>query len=206
MIAGLCSEGRDSDSAGDSGQVQRMAGEQRPPAFFQKEGDRYEKPSILSLRRITWDCVFRSASNSPEGNGRARRRRQAGSQTSNRGYVRDHQGHQDRTLRTHNRAIRRGVHLIVQAQDNRTINLHLGPASPLADIVQKLAPSQEITFEAFRTDRMPKDAYVAKSLTAGGKTFALRNDSLRPKWASRRAGKGGGRGMGGGLGQGSCYW
>jgi hypothetical protein len=27
---------------------------------------------------------------------------------------------------------------------------------------------------------MPKDAYVAKSLTAGGKTFASRNDSLRP--------------------------
>ena len=99
-----------------------------------------------------------------------------------------------------------GVHLIVQAQDNRTINLHLGPASPLADIVQKLAPGQEITFEAFRTDRMPKDAYVAKSLTAGGKPFALRNDSLRPKWASRRGGKGGGRGMAGGLGQGSCYW
>ena len=53
-----------------------------------------------------------------------------------------------------------GVHLIVQAQDNRTINLHLGPASPLADIVQKLAPSQEITFEAFRTDRMPKGQVV----------------------------------------------
>lgn len=90
-----------------------------------------------------------------------------------------------------------GVHLIVQAQDNnRTINLHLGPASPLADVVQQLSPGQEVSFDAFRTDRMPKDAYVAKSLTAGGKTFALRGDSLRPKWASR------GRGMG----QGSCYW
>jgi hypothetical protein len=95
-----------------------------------------------------------------------------------------------------------GVHLIVQSQDNRTINLHLGPASPLADVVQQLSPGQDVTFDAFRTDRMPKDAYVAKSLTAGGKTFALRSDSLRPKWASRERGMGGGRGMG----QGSCYW
>ena len=99
-----------------------------------------------------------------------------------------------------------GVHLIVQGQDNRTINLHLGPASPLADVVQQLSTGQEIRFDAFRTDRMPKDAYVAKSLTAGAKTFALRNDNLRPKWASRGRGMGGGRGMGAGMGQGSCYW
>ncbi len=97
-----------------------------------------------------------------------------------------------------------GVHLIVQAQDNRTINLHLGPASSLADVIAQLSPGQEIKFDAFRTERMPKDAYVAKSLTAGGKSFALRNDSLRPKWAGR--GQGGGRGMVGGFGQGSCYW
>jgi hypothetical protein len=101
-----------------------------------------------------------------------------------------------------------GVHLIVQAQDNRTINLHLGPASPLADVVKKLSAGETITFEAFRTDRMPKDAYVAKTLNAGGETFALRNDSLRPKWAGRGWGMGGGRGMGvgAGFGQGSCYW
>ena len=110
-----------------------------------------------------------------------------------------------RCERTTGRSVE-GVHLIVQAPDNRTINLHLGPASALADTIQKLSPEETITFEAFRTDRMPKDAYVAKSLTAGGKTFALRSDSLRPKWASRGRGMGGGRGMGAGFGQGSCYW
>jgi hypothetical protein len=113
----------------------------------------------------------------------------------------------ERCQRTTGRFVE-GVHLMVLAQDNRTINLHLGPASPLADVVQQLSPGEQITFEAFRTDRMPKDAYVAKSLNAGGETFALRNDSLRPKWAGRGRGMGGGRGMGvgAGFGQGSCYW
>ena len=71
-----------------------------------------------------------------------------------------------RCERTTGRSVN-GVHLIVQAQDNRTINLHLGPASALADTIQKLSPGETITFEAFRTDRMPKDAYVAKSLKVG---------------------------------------
>ena len=97
-----------------------------------------------------------------------------------------------------------GAHLILQAQDNKTINLHLGPTSALGDELKQLSAGQEITFEAFRTDRMPKDAYVAKSLKVGDKTFALRDDSLRPKWAG--SGRGGGRRMGSGRGQGSCYW
>jgi hypothetical protein len=110
-----------------------------------------------------------------------------------------------------------GVHLIVQTEDGKTINLHLGPAAALDDALDQLSAGQQITFEAFRTDAMPKDAYVAKSLKAGDTTFDLRDDNLRPKWAiapqgGRGAGRGpgmgaGGRpGQGGGPGGGACFW
>lgn len=108
-----------------------------------------------------------------------------------------------------------GVHLLVQAESGKTINLHLGPAAALEDVVEHLSTGQQITFEAFRTDAMPQDAYVAKSLKAGDTTFDLRDDSLRPNWAiAARGGRGGGPGMGAGRGQGrgpgqgggGCYW
>ena len=108
-----------------------------------------------------------------------------------------------------------GVHLIVQAESGKTINLHLGPAAALEDVLDQLSAGQQITFEAFRTDAMPQDAYVANSLKAGDTTFDLRGDSLRPSWAmAARGGQGGGPGMGTGRGQGwgpgpgagACYW
>jgi hypothetical protein len=108
-----------------------------------------------------------------------------------------------------------GVHLLVQAESGKTINLHLGPAAALEGVLDHLSAGQKITFEAFRTDAMPQDAYVAKSLKVGDTTFDLRDDSLRPNWAiAARGGRGGGPGMGAGRGQGrgpgqgvgGCYW
>ena len=49
-----------------------------------------------------------------------------------------------------------GVHLIVQAENGKTINLHLGPAAALEDVLDQLSVGQQITFEAFRTDAMPQ--------------------------------------------------
>ena len=110
-----------------------------------------------------------------------------------------------------------GVHLIVQEADGKTINLHLGPAAALEDVLDQLSAGQQIAFEAFRTDAMPQDAYVAKSLKIGDTAFELRDENLRPKWAiAAQGGRGGGSGMGGGRGQGlgrgpgpgggGCYW
>jgi hypothetical protein len=108
-----------------------------------------------------------------------------------------------------------GVHLIVQAKNGKAINLHQGPAAALEDILDHLSAGQQITFEAFRTDAMPPDAYVAKSLKAGDTAFELRDDNLRPNWAiAAQGGRGGGPGLGGGRGQGrgpgsgggGCYW
>jgi len=95
-----------------------------------------------------------------------------------------------------------GAHLIVQTPDARTINLHLGPTFALREELKQLSAGQDISFEAFRTERMPKDAYIAKSIKAGDKVFALRNDSLRPIWAG---GRGGGRGRQMGRGGGNCW-
>lgn len=91
-----------------------------------------------------------------------------------------------------------GAHLILQAPD-KTINLHLGPSSAVGDVLGSAAVGQQVTFEGFRTDRMPPDAYVAKTVKTGDKTFDLRDANLRPKWAM---GRGGGRGQGFGAGRG----
>ncbi|MBJ7533276.1 hypothetical protein JDN40_04035 [Rhodomicrobium vannielii ATCC 17100] len=94
-----------------------------------------------------------------------------------------------------------GAHLIVQMPDAK-INLHLGPTFALRDELKQLSVGQNISFEAFRTDRVPKDAYIAKSIKAGDKVFALRNDSLRPIWARGRGGGGLPVARGGGI----CWW
>ena len=107
-----------------------------------------------------------------------------------------------------------GAHLIVQAEDGKTINLHLGPTAALEDVLDQLSVGQHVTSEAFRTDVMPQDAYVAKSVKAGDTAFDLRGDNLRPNWAiAARGGRGGGPGMGAGRGHGrgprpggGCYW
>jgi hypothetical protein len=110
-----------------------------------------------------------------------------------------------------------GVHLILKAENGQTINLHLGPAAALDDLLEQLAAGQQINVEAFRTDAMPQDAYVAKSLKVGDTSFDLRDDNLRPNWAiAAQGGRGSGPGMGAGRGpvQGrgpgsggrACYW
>lgn len=97
-----------------------------------------------------------------------------------------------------------GAHLIVQTPDAKTINLHLGPTFALREELKQLSVGQDISFEAFRTSRMPEGAYIAKSVKSGDKVFALRNDNLRPRWAG--SGRGGGRGRHMGRGGGGLCW
>ena len=118
-----------------------------------------------------------------------------------------------------------GVHLIVDAPDGEPINLHLGPLTAMDDVLAAVQEGDVIQAEAFRTDALAADNYVARTLTVDGRTFALRDDDLRPVWAGgtgQRAGMGrgdgrgrtgggqGGRGQGGaqglGLGFGPCFW
>jgi hypothetical protein len=77
-----------------------------------------------------------------------------------------------------------GVHLIVKVPDGSAINLHLGPKSALSDDLKHLSVGQAVDIEAFRTDLMPQDAYVATSIQTGIATIDLRDANLRPSWAS----------------------
>ncbi len=92
-----------------------------------------------------------------------------------------------------------GAHLVVRTGTEGAVNLHLGPRDAVQPVIDAAPAGTPIMFEAFRTDAMPADAYVAKSITVDGETMALRDDTLRPTWAM---GPGGG-GMGPGQGQGT---
>ncbi|SDE57526.1 hypothetical protein [Rhodospira trueperi] len=112
-----------------------------------------------------------------------------------------------------------GAHITLQTPDNTTLNVHLGPVAALPDLLDTLRPGESVAVTAFRTEAMPADAYVARTVTVGDMHYALRDDTLRPNWqigATGRGGQGmnqgGGRGPGrGGAGtgmggRGGCWW
>ena len=96
-----------------------------------------------------------------------------------------------------------GTHIFLETRDGESLNIHLGPAAAVADIVAKLSvrEKQDLTVKAFRTQKMPKNNYAAQSITFDAHTIVLRDKTLRPVWAGkagvsrgRDASKGGGRG------------
>jgi hypothetical protein len=98
-----------------------------------------------------------------------------------------------------------GTHLFLETPDGKSLNIHLGPAAAVADIVAKLSTreNQDLTVKAFRTEKMPENHYVAQSLTFDANTIELRDKTLRPVWAGkanvsrgRGASQGGRRGLG----------
>ena len=93
-----------------------------------------------------------------------------------------------------------GTHFLLKTAQNETLNIDLGWSE--ADVVKNLAKSltqgKQVTVTAFRTEKMPPQRYVAKSVTIDGTTTNLRDDSLRPVWAGGGAG---GRGRGAGRRQ-----
>ncbi len=94
-----------------------------------------------------------------------------------------------------------GTHLIVQSGET-IFNIHLGPEKAVDHVVDQLAIGSLVTLAVFRTEEMPEDAYIAKSLHLEDKVIHLRDDNLRPSWASGR-GKGQGKWQGGA--QGPCW-
>ena len=107
-----------------------------------------------------------------------------------------------------------GTHLILETANKKQLNVHLGPATAVADTVAKLSVGQEISAKAFRTEKMKENHYVAQSLAFGKSTVELRDADLRPVWAQgsadpRRAAAGQpsfGRGRGAGWGRGGQGW
>jgi len=98
-----------------------------------------------------------------------------------------------------------GTHLIVQS-DGTKLNIHLGPEKAVDHIVDQLAIGSSVTFDVFRTDNLPVNSYIAKSLTVDDKVIHLRDDNLRPSWAyGRGKGQGRGQGLGPESGPGPCW-
>jgi hypothetical protein len=174
----------------------RLAGQTR------ENGNVNARPSTRNHSAF-FGAAVRDAGGGPKRHGRADRRRSAGREAADRDHVGNHQGHQNRSLRTdHGTLSRRRAsdRASGKRQDDQSPP---GTSGRSRDVLDQLSAGQQITFEAFRTDAMPQDAYVAKSLKAGDATFDLRDDSLRPNWAiAARGGRGGGPGMGAGRGQG----
>ncbi len=97
----------------------------------------------------------------------------------------------DRCAMTTGRAMI-GSHVLFDSAGHGRVNLHLGPASAVDELVEALQPGTELTARAFRTENLPPGAYVAQTVTVGGTTYTLRDADLRPAWRVR--GDGGGRG------------
>ncbi|MBN1912234.1 MAG: hypothetical protein JW818_21115 [Pirellulales bacterium] len=120
-----------------------------------------------------------------------------------------------------------GTHIVLKTDEGKELMVDLGWAKAVEPIVKQLSVGKKINVIAFRTDKMPKGRYVAKSLSFDEKTEKLRDENLRPFWAGRvlnwngseknsvnpigpgpgrgrgwRRGRGRGRGYGGGRGLG----
>lgn len=85
-----------------------------------------------------------------------------------------------------------GFHLIIQLEDESVANLHLGPADALKKVRDTVSIGQRVSAKAFRSEKMPEDACIAKTITIGDEVFSIRDNYLRPIWAASR-GMGGGR-------------
>jgi len=89
----------------------------------------------------------------------------------------------------------------METSKGKTLNIHLGPVAAIEFVAKDLSQGQKVKVEAFRTKKMKKGQYVARSLTFGSQTVELRDETLRPVWAGR-GGPGWGRGYGRGAGYG----
>jgi len=79
-----------------------------------------------------------------------------------------------------------GTHLMIRTDDGRDLNVHIGAASAVQSFVDPLKVGQQIEATVFRTDRLPPDHYVAKTLRSGDAVLDVRREDLSPFWARQR--------------------
>jgi len=83
-----------------------------------------------------------------------------------------------------------GTHLILKDKHGRELNIHLGPAPAVSETVKLLTVGTKLDLVGFRTDKMPPNQYVAKTLILANYIIHLRDPDLRPYWANNRLGEG----------------
>lgn len=76
-----------------------------------------------------------------------------------------------------------GMHLLLKTDEKKQCNVHLGPAVIVRDLLEPLEVGQTVTVQAYRTQKMPAENFVAIALQFDGKTVRLRDENLRPTWA-----------------------
>ena len=78
-----------------------------------------------------------------------------------------------------------GTHFVMKTSGGTTLEVHLGPAAAVEFLAKELPPGTEVKVEAFRTKKMARGQYVARSLKYGARTVQLRDETLRPAWAGQ---------------------
>lgn len=79
-----------------------------------------------------------------------------------------------------------GTHLIINTAHEVVLNVHLGPTKKVSEFVDN-SINDEIEIIAFRTEKLPKDHYIAKELIYNDDELVLRDEYLRPFWADKRS-------------------
>lgn len=102
-----------------------------------------------------------------------------------------------------------GTHFIMKTKGGETLNIHLGPPAAVDFLIRELSAGTKVKVQGFRTEKMPKGHYVAKTVAYGDRTVDLRDASLQPVWAAAQGGRntppGPGAGYGWGCGRGAGY-
>ena len=78
-----------------------------------------------------------------------------------------------------------GTHLTLKAE-NKTFDVHLGPASFLKEQGFSLAKGDEIEVTGATTESGGSEALIAREVKKGGKTLVLRDAQGIPKWSGGR--------------------
>ena len=81
-----------------------------------------------------------------------------------------------------------GTHILLETAKGEELNIHLGPASAVNDLLDRFAVGQEVIVQAFRTPDLKEHHYVARSLESEGVSIELRDENLRPFWAQGKGG------------------
>ena len=81
-----------------------------------------------------------------------------------------------------------GTHLILKDKYGKELNIHLGPAPELSEVVKQLTVGKSLDLLGFRTDKMPSNHYAATTLILANRTIQLRDSNLRPYWSRSRPG------------------
>jgi len=80
-----------------------------------------------------------------------------------------------------------GRHLIIstQEQNSRILNIHLGPKAVVTKLIKSLTEGNLVSIKAFATEDLPKNQFIAQSITLDNKTYHLRNSDLSPVWSNQ---------------------